>query len=232
MNITDEIKEFWSHWIEISEEEYIQNKKDKENYTYIVDQDTNKISKYLKRDGEIKQMIYYAGIGSRETPTEILNLFESIGYYLAQNNFILRSGHAKGADQAFECGCDKANGKKEIYLPWKGFEDSNSNLIVQQGKAYEIAEKFHPYWHNLSEGAKKLQARNSHQILGKDLNTPCQFVVCWTKSGKGKGGTGQAIRIAKHYEIPIFDAGRYEDIKKIKLDLYKYLKENYINASN
>ena len=43
-------------------------------------------------------MVYYAGIGSRETPTEILNIFENIGFYLAKNNFILRSGHAGGAD--------------------------------------------------------------------------------------------------------------------------------------
>jgi formylmethanofuran dehydrogenase subunit E len=49
MSITDNIKEFWSHWIEISEEEYQQNKQDKQNFTYIVDQDTNKIIKFLKR---------------------------------------------------------------------------------------------------------------------------------------------------------------------------------------
>lgn len=49
MSISNNIKEKWSHWIEISEEEYQQNKSDKENYTYIIDQDTNRISKYLKR---------------------------------------------------------------------------------------------------------------------------------------------------------------------------------------
>lgn len=48
MSASDEIKEFWSHWIECSEEEYIQNKKDKKNYTYIVNQDTNKL-KFMKK---------------------------------------------------------------------------------------------------------------------------------------------------------------------------------------
>ncbi len=177
-------------------------------------------------------MIYYAGIGSRETPLEILNVFDDLGYFFAEKGFILRSGGAIGADQSFEKGCDRKNGKKEIYLPWMGFENSDSTLIVKNLKAFEIAKKFHPYWHNLSQGAQKLQARNSHQILGRDLNTPCQFIVCWTRNGKGNGGTGQAIRIAKHYEIPIFDAGGYDDIKKFKSDLYKFLKENYISASN
>lgn len=49
MSVINNIKEEWSHWIEISEEEYQQNKSNKENYTYIVDQDTNKIVKFLKR---------------------------------------------------------------------------------------------------------------------------------------------------------------------------------------
>jgi hypothetical protein len=155
---------------------------------------------------------YYAGIGSRETPIEILNIFEKIGFYLGQKSFILRSGHAEGADTYFENGCDKANGKKEIYLPWKNFEGSNSNLIVEYGEAFKIAEKFHPYWHNLKDGAKKLQARNSHQVLGKDLNTPSKFIICWTKNGKDVGGTAQALRIARHYEIPIFNAGGYKDL--------------------
>ena len=32
-----------------------------------------------------------------------------------------------------------------------------------------------------------------------------KFVICWTKNGKGTGGTGQAIRIAKGFGIPVFD---------------------------
>ena len=168
-------------------------------------------------------MNYYAGIGSRETPSEILKLFENVGKFLAKKNFILRSGHAPGADISFENGADKINGKKEIYLPWKNFEGSDSKLIVNDIKAYELAEKFHPYWHNLKDGAKKLQARNGHQLLGWDLSTPSDFVICWTEKGKGKGGTGQGLRIAKAYEIPVFDAGRFNSIDEVKLALKEFL---------
>ena len=169
-------------------------------------------------------MNYYAGIGSRETPLNILNLFEKISCYLGNDNFTLRSGHATGADQAFERGCDKANGKKEIYIPWKNFEGSNSNLILNNPEAFKIGEKYHPYWHNLKDGARKLQARNSHQVLGKDLNTLSKFIVCWTKNGKGQGGAGQAIRIAKAYNIPIFDAGGYKDIDDFRVELFEFVK--------
>ena len=68
-----------------------------------------------------------------------------------------------------------------------------------------LAEKFHPAWNRCSYGTKKLHARNGCQILGKNLQTPATMVVCWTPGGKGGGGTGQAIRIAKSLNIPIFD---------------------------
>ena len=171
-------------------------------------------------------MNYYAGIGSRETPIDTLHLFKKVAYYLSQKQFILRSGGAKGADKAFETGCDNNNGQKEIYLPWSGFEGSDSNLIVSDPKAFEISEKFHPYWSNLSQGARKLQARNSHQALGKDLETPAKFIICWTKNGKDQGGTSQAIRIARAYSIPILNAGSWNDIDDIKKELKLFLIEN------
>jgi hypothetical protein len=57
---------------------------------------------------------------------------------------------------------------------------------------------FHPGWDKLSKGAKMLQARNSHQILGPTLeqDDAVEFVLCWTPGAKGGGGTGQATRIA------------------------------------
>jgi len=169
--------------------------------------------------------MYYTGIGSRETPEEVLSLFTIVGEFLAKKGYILRSGGAKGADKAFEVGCDKAKGKKEIYLPWRKFENSNSNLIVKDKRAFDIAKQFHPYWHNLSNGAKKLQARNSHQVLGQDLSTLSKFVICWTQSGSGRGGTGQAIRIAKYYDIPVFDAGKYKNIEDVKESLKLFLQD-------
>lgn len=168
---------------------------------------------------------FYAGIGSRETPAEILTLFQKIGKFLANKNFILRSGHAPGADKAFEIGCDQVNGKKEIFLPWRNFEGSNSKLFGDNPKAYEIAEKYHPYWHNLKEGARKLQARNSHQVLGWDLETLSKFIICWTKNGKGQGGTGQAIRIAKAYGIPVFDAGKFDSVDETRKELKEFLSD-------
>lgn len=169
-------------------------------------------------------MASYAGIGSRETPEEIQKLMVQMAVHLAKAGWILRSGGAEGADQAFEKGCDIIKGPKEIYLPWANFENSKSKLIVKDPRAWEIAEKYHPYWHNSSPGAKKLQARNSHQVLGEDLNTPSNLIICYTKNGKGAGGTGQAIRVAKAYNIPIFDCGNYKDLNELKTAYREFLK--------
>lgn len=181
--------------------------------------------------------MYYTGVGSRETPEEVMLLFVEVAKYLAKQGYILRSGCAKGADTAFEEGCDIAEGDKEIYLPWESFEGSSSKLVISHistenltaietsKKAYTLASQFHPYWKNLSQGAKKLQARNGHQLLGKDLNTPSKFVLCWTPNGSGSGGTGQAIRIAKHYKIPVFDAGNYK-LENLRKEILIFLGKN------
>lgn len=170
-------------------------------------------------------MIYYAGIGSRKTPKQYIELFKRVAKYLATQGVTLRSGGADGADIAFEIGCDMVNGKKEIYIPWKNFNNSNSNLILSSNNAVELAQKYHPQWSVLSQGAKKLQARNCHQVLGQDLKTPSHFIICWTECGKGQGGTGQALRIAKDYNIPYFDCGKYADINKCRRELYEFIKK-------
>ena len=166
----------------------------------------------------------YAGIGSRETPTEILAIFEHLGRWLATKGFTLRSGHADGADTAFEIGCSTVNGSMEIYLPWASFNGSQSTLNSITPEAEAIARKFHPRYDNLSQGAKKLQARNSYQVLGYDLKTPVNFIVCWTPNGSGSGGTGQAIRIAKAYNIPVFDFGHWSDITIAKTMFNEFIK--------
>lgn len=163
----------------------------------------------------------YCGIGSRSCPNEFLDYFTLAGSFLAIEGLTLRSGGANGCDKAFEDGCNAVGGKKEIYLPWNGFNGSKSNLVVKDQRAFDIAKKYHPYWYNLKDGAKKLQARNSHQVLGWDLKSPTNFILCWTKNGEMVGGTSQALRIAEDYNIPIFNFGKY----KIVEDSYKPFKE-------
>ena len=165
-------------------------------------------------------MPIYAGVGSRETPDQIIKLMRDIAVVLAQRGWVLRSGLAGGADQAFHLGATIANGRQENYIPWKGFNGANAQAIVAPDlpnwkDALRISRQFHPAWGRCSEGAKKPHGRNLYQIVGKDLNLPVDCVVCWTKNGQEIGGTAQAMRIAKHLEIPIFNLFFDDHINKL-----------------
>jgi hypothetical protein len=199
------------------------------------------IGRKLQRDKEFRKKkqaeraamkeemkVYYAGIGSRETPDYILVLMEQLAVRLREDRMILRTGHAPGADQAFERGAGSA---AQIFLPWRSFEQDTGFIASRDengdvweptifddpsSEAVEVSAEYHPNWFNLSFGARQLHARNAHQILGpKPLSfpTPVEFVICWTSDGTPRGGTGQAIRIAESLDIPVynlFDESTYD----------------------
>jgi len=168
-------------------------------------------------------MQYFSGIGSRETPQTIIKVMEQVGEFLAKRGWVLRSGGADGADSAFERGCDAGQGKKEIYLPWKGFNKNASELFLKsfslrgtKEKAFDLASQYHPVWDQLNYGAKCLMARNIYQVLGQDLNTPVSMVICFNLGGFTHGGTSQALRVAKDKGIPIFRLSEEKELSDIK----------------
>jgi len=159
----------------------------------------------------------YAGIGSRETPEDVLAEMRGIARRLGALGFGLRTGGADGADEAFRVG---ANGyPMQIFTPWRGFirqpEVDARAVVVTECDCYEealkIAEQYHPNWSACSQGARKLHARNVMQVMGQDLCTYSQFVVCWTKTGGAYGGTGQALRVAQGVGVPVWNLKNPEE---------------------
>lgn len=150
-------------------------------------------------------MKFYGGIGSRETPRDVFERMIAIGRKLAEAGYTLRSGGADGADSAFERGCDEVRGSKEIFLPWKGFNKHSSALCMPSQEAKNIAARIHPVWEQLSHGAKLLHARNIHQILGRNLQEPVEFVICWTMGGGIRGGTATAMKLATEHGIQVYN---------------------------
>lgn len=137
---------------------------------------------------------------------------------LSQQAWVLRSGGAEGADTAFEKGATH----KDIFLPWPKFNKNPSRLYTVGVDAFKVASRFHPSWENLSPAVRKLHARNVYEVLGADLRTPSEYLICWTRDGaytkemctKSTGGTGMAIRIASHYGVEILNLRYLEHYKK------------------
>lgn len=162
--------------------------------------------------------MYYTGIGSRETPHEIILRMQTIAAVLASKGFTLRSGGANGADAAFEYGCDLVRGKKQIFLPWKEFNGNNSNIHTVDENALKLAAGLHPNWAACSEGARRMHARNCYQVLGFNVlsvDDISKLVICWTRNGSGSGGTGQALRLARKLGVPIYDLGKPQVLDSI-----------------
>lgn len=175
----------------------------------------------------------YAGVGSRETPEDVLDVMEDIGDKLQARGWCLFSGACKGADQAFERGAFSGpfrarafRDRYALFLPWPNYEQRNGavyeGLASPRPRAFAIAAEHHPGWDHISDGGRKMHARNVHIVLGRDCNTPVSFLVCWTPDGaidkttRRTGGTGQAIRVANTYQVPVFNLKRDDHMRAWK----------------
>lgn len=159
----------------------------------------------------------YCGVGSRSTPAPILDAMSRVAERLAGLRHHLRSGGADGADKAFERGAGCGGGTADIFLPWPGFngypkEPTSGSLSTYPSPteaAVQIAQRHHPAWRTLTRPVRRLMARNVHQVLGYDCDTPASFVLCWTPDGAETvttaktGGTGMAIRVAVAHGVPV-----------------------------
>ena len=178
----------------------------------------------MSRENELTEhKLFYTGVGSRNTPQPVLRLIRNLATQLGEQ-FILRSGGADGADSAFEAGADLISAEKEIYLPWKNYNNNSSHLFNQPYGAGAIAkEAYGERWIHLTPAVKKLMTRNVLQVLGEDLQTPSSFVVCWTEDGcesaeertRNTGGTGQTIAIASMFNIPVFNLANDDAIERM-----------------
>jgi hypothetical protein len=150
---------------------------------------------------------YYTGVGSRRAPPSVEGRFKEVVLRLSELDYIARSGAADGPDTWVE----RYATKSQIFLPWYDFNGNRSLLYTPTPYAFEIAAAVHPAWERLKPTGKKLHARNAHQVLGANLQTPSDFVVCWTPGAKIVGGTATAIRIAQKYGIPVFNLAEDDD---------------------
>lgn len=174
----------------------------------------------------------YAGIGSRTTPGDILQIMTLIANALAQKDYILRSGGAKGADSAFWSGCTLGGGEGWMYEG--GYEQHVCHRLKGHSPSQGGTNKFeHQYYggYNLGQAAEvyvkhgiltmdqiqqreewwwRLVGRNVFQILGLEPMTnpdPVAFVIYWAPEHYGNvtGGTRYAVNLAEKLGIKTYN---------------------------
>ena len=96
----------------------------------------------------------------------------------------------------------------------------NKDLISETER---IASEVHPAWDRCNEWARGMHSRNCHQILGYDLQSPVDAVICWTPDGAVVGGTATALKLSMKAGIPIFNLG-VSDKKSVLNDIKNFLE--------
>jgi predicted NAD-dependent protein-ADP-ribosyltransferase YbiA (DUF1768 family)/O-acetyl-ADP-ribose deacetylase (regulator of RNase III) len=159
------------------------------------------------RDGDAFGRDAYAGIGSRETPDDVMADMTSMARVLEKRGVVMRSGGAPGADTAFQKGTSDRD-MRQVFIPKIGFNGNREGVLMDprhEQTALELVQRYHPAPERLSGFALQLMMRNGCQMFGEHFDDPSKVVVCYTPDGAASGGTGQAIRMAEDAGIPVLN---------------------------
>lgn len=155
-------------------------------------------------------------IGTRYPPKIVCPISNKIGKAFSDKGWIGRSGRAIGMDYEFMKLYDPK--LAEIYRPDNKFKEGiNVTKFENFFEAEEMVKNILPHFQYLDFYSQWLHVRNAYQILGRDLNTPSDLVICYSTERKGviQGGTRTATTIAKRRGIPVVNLWHYDNMKKI-----------------
>lgn len=150
----------------------------------------------------------FAACGEWELPEDVMAELTAIAEELLQEKYIMRLDGNPGACEAFLNACEYEE-DMELYIPWENFNDHETGHHKVTAGALEQAFLHHPDWTQVGDEDARLEiGRYSYLILGKDLKSPCDFLICYSDQGKAESDDiAQVIRIADSNLIPVFDFG-------------------------
>lgn len=157
--------------------------------------------------------VRYTGVGSRETPQDVMHIMTEVAEGLSEQDWILRSGNAEGADRAFEIGSPVR--LTESYLPWEKAQVPHGIVAITDEHTRLFRSVYRtpsggPWTPSMKRAATLLMTRNGNQVFGPDFVDPSDVLICWTPHGDPVGGTRQAIALAELIDIPVINLGRKE----------------------
>lgn len=149
--------------------------------------------------------------GARSTPADVQDVIARLA--LKHGGPVVHGG-APGADRAatrlirdpslmsiYLNGPSDSRGPDPLMVGGRVF---NAREMPAWGQALQMARQFEdPY----RPGGRTYNARNLLVLAGPRLDTPRERLVVWTPGGQDVGGTGHAIRAARHFGIPVYNLG-------------------------
>lgn len=151
----------------------------------------------------------------RDFPPEAKTSLYNIASKLINKKITVR---VNGDDKDF---CDKLSALSsqfvEIYIPWKGFNNTESKHYWNTITAKHIAQQnFGNAWEKIPDSVKALMARNVRMIFGDKNNSIMLCLITWSKDGASKAtevtkDTGRSafiIKTASSYSFPVVNISK------------------------
>lgn len=168
----------------------------------------------FKKKDEGPAVFYRPGafISNKDAPPQVIDQLIDAVKLAESKACTVRVTGLDGPDDAME----KAASKPEVHLPWKDFNQKNSNFSFVTDQALEMTRKFHSGFDGLSPAVQKIVSSSVRCILGKAIASPALFLVCYSEDGAESyrekttktGNLSLPLRVASELGIPVFNFGK------------------------
>lgn len=163
----------------------------------------------------------FAVCHNRNVPQNIIDEFVKTAKWLEAKGF---TGRVTGDNEGPNFAVENALGKKELILPFRDFNQRESQFTWTIESAKLIAKKFSPTYDSLSKGVQSFLNRNARLVMGDKMRSPVVLLLCWsedgaeTKSevGMRTGFVSHPVSIAIAAGRPVFNFGKPETFERVK----------------
>lgn len=160
-------------------------------------------------------MKYYTGTGIVQVSKSMKETILAIAKYLSDQGYTLRTGLSKGMDAAFIEGSDSVS-----LFTYEGENTNGADAFICEETDFikrDLKENYLTLG-ALTKVARQRVVRSYYELLGEDLNTPSEFLVCYDPC---EGVVNYTHRLANRLGIKVYNLYDKEELKKLKEEWLK-----------
>lgn len=154
-------------------------------------------------------------------PPEVVERAKQIAEILNNHEYTVRHDGLSPIAKTFE---GIFSTRKELYLPWKNFNEQNSSFSYSTTQSMDIVKKFFPAFDKIKDSAKAFLSRGVRMILGQNLKSNTSLVIVWTEDGvedslhktAQTGFSGFPMGIAFSMYIPVINLQNANCVERVK----------------